>query len=347
MTVRGFQSDGSDEPTESNELDQFRGPEERSVLLDRVRNHALPESVIPLIDAYEEVVGDRDQFLWKWAHHLFPKFTLTSVAPEHVERTRDAKLLGLMFVSVLDDIAEKHGEMATFEEAAKFPFPHRVADPDREGVDREVLTFASDVWEQFSPAVKQGPRAGEFEEIVRFDLEQVVNAMRYSYLANQNIDFVTRSELQTYEAHNMMLFGFAGIDLVHSPSFDRSELSTLRRVIDRAQRMVRIGNWITTWERELSEGDFASGIVVYALEHDIIPEEDVRAIRAGDGAREVERVAETIRSHDVEDVFLAQWREELVAAREFETEVDSVDVNAYLDGIETVMKYHLASRGLK
>jgi hypothetical protein len=300
-----------------------------------------------LVESYEEIVGDRDRFLWKWAHHLFPKFTLSCVAPEHVEKVQNSKLVGLMFVSILDDIAEMHDDRATFEEAVKIPFDHRSANADRDGVDPETLTFASDIWDRFSSKLQKGPRAIEFAEIIRFDLKQVLNAMDYSYIANQNVEFVTRSELQTYDTHNMMLFGFADIDLVHSPTFARSELSTLRRVIERAQRMVRIGNWITTWKRELSEGDFTSGVVVYALEHDIVSTDDLRASREGASAKDSEAVIRTIQDHAVEDVFLRQWREELAAARKFEGELDSVDVGTYLDGIETVMEYHLASRGLK
>ena len=321
--------------------EEFRAP------IEDVQSHPLPEQTLPLVDAYETVVGDRDRFLWKWAHHLFPKFTLSCVAPEHRERSQNTKLLGLMFVSVLDDVAEKQQDWATFDEAAKLPFEHRIVDYDRDGVDQDVLSFASDVWDQFSAGLREGPRAAEFDDVVRFDLKQVVNAMEYSYLANQNLDAITESEVQTYDAHNMLLYGFADVDLTLSPAFDRSDLSTLRRVLERAQRMVRIGNWVTTWEREMAEGDFTSGIVAYALEAGIVSADDLRASREDEGAHEVAETIRTIHEHDVEDVFLRQWSEELAAAREFEGVFDSIDVGSYLDGIETVMEYHLMTRGLK
>ncbi|WP_436926705.1 hypothetical protein [Halosimplex amylolyticum] len=187
----------------------------------------------------------------------------------------------------------------------------------------------------------------EFAEIIRFDLKQVLNAIDYSYIANQNLEFLTRSELQNYDAHNMMLYGFADIDLIYSPTFDRAELSAFRRVIERAQRMVRIGNWVTTWERELAEGDFTSGIVAYALEHDVVSSEDLRALQDDGDVDDAEAIAETIRTHDVEEVFFRQWCDELAVARTHESKIESVNVSSYLNGIETVMEYHLASRGLK
>lgn len=317
----------------------------RDGLVERIHRHTLPNDLQQWVDDYDETVGDRDAFLWRWGHQLFPEFRLSCVAPEHDARIRDAKMLGLMFVSILDDVAEKHDDGTTFSEASKIPRDHVRVRPDRDGVDGDLVRFAGDVWDEFESTLVSGPRSTEFEEIVRFDLHQVVNAIYYSHVANHNVEFITKSQLQAYETHNMMLFGFAGVDLVHSPAFDVDDLSTLRQVIDGAQRMVRIGNWVTTWERELHEGDVTSGVVAYALERDLLSAADLRAIRT-DG-RVAESVVEVLRRHDLEEALYRQWEAELATVRAYEDSVDSVDVHGYLDGIETVMEYHLASEGLK
>ena len=315
--------------------------------IKRVQSHSLPEEVMDVIGAYEDVIGDRNRFLWKWAHHLFPKFTLSTVPRECVEDLQDAKLLGLIYVSTLDDVAEKYGDCATFEEATKIPFEQQSVNYERTNVERNVLEFVATVWDRFVPTISEAPRSDEFADIVRFDLKQILNAMEYSYLVNEHLDVLTEFELQTYDAHNMMVFGFADVDLVHSPTFDTTELSSLRRVIDHAQRMARIGNWITTWEREVSEGDFTSGIIGHAVENDVVTLAELRSIQENETEIDVEILIETIHDHAIEDVFLNQWHEELAAARELEDDIASVDIEEYLDGVETVMKYHLASRGLK
>lgn len=326
---------------------KFHPENDGSAPLERVWNHPLPDSTNQLIEDYDAIVGDRNRFLWKWAHHLFPKFTLSCVPDDEVTTLQDAKLRGLMYVSILDDIVEKHNDRATFEEAAKIPFEHRHVNPDRDGVDREILQFATDIWNQFAPTVQQGCRAEEFTEIIAFDLKQVLNAIEYSYLMNQNLEFATLSQLKTYDSHNMMLFGFADIDLVHSSAFDIADLAPLRHIIEHAQRMVRIGNWITTWEREFHEGDFTSGIAAYALNQNIVSTADLYAIRDSTSTTDIDTIVDTIHAHNVEDIFLQQWEDELAAARRREADVDSVNIASYLDGIETVMDYHLASRGLK
>ena len=275
----------SGEASESMSIHDFNSSDQSDNPIERVQNHSLPDSSVRLIESYDEIVGDRSRFLWKWAHHLFPKFTLSSVDSAGVERLQDDKLTALMFVSILDDVGEMHQDRATFEEAAKIPFDHQTVNHDRPAVDSEVLQFASDVWEQFSPTLQSGPRADEFEEIVAFNVKQVLNAIDYSYVANQNIGFIT-------------------------------------------------------------EGDFTSGIVAHALDEGILSADELRASR-DTGGTDSETIINIIHDQDVEDVFLRQWEEELAAARKFEGAFDTVDVGAYLDGIETVMEYHVASRGLK
>lgn len=64
----------------------------------------------------------------------------------------------------------------------------RTPDPDRDGVDREGLGFAADVWARSAPTLWEIPRAGEFEAFVRFDLEQLVDSMRYSFARGRTLE---------------------------------------------------------------------------------------------------------------------------------------------------------------
>lgn len=329
---------------------QYESPppsQESEDLIESIQAHQLPETLTPILESYAELVGDRPLFLWKWAHMLFPEFTLSCVPPAEIQALSETKLLALMYVSVLDDLAEKHGDHASFEEARKFPFGYQEPDFDRPAVDTDVLSFVQTLWSQLADRFHQSPRGGEFQDILQFDIAQVQNAIEYSYVVNSNPNIATQAELEIYESHNMMLFVFADIDLLHSPSFDRRDLGALREIITHTQRMARIGNWITTWERELSEGDVTSGIVVYALEQEIIELEDVFAIRENGDDATLDSVISTIHDNGVENVFLDQWAEEYATASQLEPDIASVDTAAYLESFETVMDYHMASKGYK
>lgn len=315
--------------------------------LAAVRQQELPQTVVPLIDAYDDIVGDRDRFLWQWLYHLFPSVRLSCVDDDRGWRTRNAKLIATMFATVADDVAEQHADRATFHELAAIPFDHRRPDPDRATVDGDVVRFLTDLWDRFSALYDEGPRAAEFAELLQFDLQQALQAIEYSYLVNQHPDLVSERELWRYDAHNMLIFVYADIDLANASAFDSSELSLLREVCDRTQRMARIGNWLSTWKRELAEGDFSSGVVVHALENGIVSPEQVRALRRDSSDTAVDSVAQAITDSGVEGYFLDRWETEYEEAKRFESSIESVDIGAYLEGFETVFDYHMASEGHK
>ena len=111
----------------------------------------LPDRVAALADDYAAVFGERDRFLWQWIYSLLPEFTLSSVADEHAEEVRVQKTIFTLFITLLDDLAEKRGDVRTFEEIQRSVCwadgaggaqggAGRVDDDgaDRPGVDREV-----------------------------------------------------------------------------------------------------------------------------------------------------------------------------------------------------------------
>ncbi|MDS0474998.1 hypothetical protein [Natrinema sp. 1APR25-10V2] len=312
-----------------------------------VRRQGLPDTVLPLIDSYDDIAADRDRFLWRWLYQLFPTFRLSCVDDDRAHAVRDAKLVATIFAVVADDVAEQHGDRATFDELVKVPFDDRRPDPSRRDVDGDVVRLVTEVWGEFSRLYDASPRSAEFAELLRFDLEQVVRAVEYSYLANETPGLVSERELWAHDVHNMMIYVYADIDLASAPSFDSDELSLLRQVCDRTQRMARIGNWVSTWKRELAEGDCSSGVVVHALENDIVSRDRIREIRRDPADAVVSSVIEAIDEADVEDHFLARWRAEYQKATQFESEVDSVDLEAYLEGFERILGYHIASEGHK
>lgn len=315
--------------------------------LDAVRGQELPETVRSWIDTYDDVAGDRDRFLWQWLYHLFPTIELSCVDDDRVRDVRDAKLAVTMFAVVADDVAERRGDRSTFDELTAIPFDRRRPEPDRPGVDGDVVRFLLELWEEFSSSYDASPRSEEFAELLQFDLRQALQAIEYSYLANQRPELVSERELWTYDVYNMLTFVYADIDLANASAFDESELSLLRQVCDRTQRMARIGNWLSTWERELAEGDASSAVAVHALENDVLSADQRAAIGRQPSDETVASIVETIRDSCVEEYFLNRWEAEREEANRLESAIGSVDVEAYLEGFETVLRYQLASEGHK
>jgi len=308
--------------------------------LEAVDQVELPARVERLADAYDREFDDRDRFLWRWIYSLFPEFTLSSVADEHREHVRTQKTVLTMYVTVLDDLLETHGDRRTFREACRLHRGDVQPDPDRAGVDEATLGFLERTWESFRAGLDGAPRRETFGDVFEYDLDQTTNAVEYSAVVSDNPTMATVTGTRRYDAHNMVMFAYADVDLMYSPGFDLAEFGALRDLLWDLQEMARIGNWLTTWERELAEGDYSAGVVVAAIEDGVVTPADLET----DDHR---AVVERIRSHGVERRFRQRWRDlhQSVVDREFETE--SVDLGALARGMETVFEYHQASEGLK
>ncbi len=311
-----------------------------------VEEYDLPGNLEAIADKYDDVVGIRDRFLWKWFHFLSPYFRLSTVNERYRDKVQNDKTLLTFYVTLLDDLVDDQNDRTTFQEAAKIPFNHLSVNFDRCGVNEDCLGLAVDVWDELERSLRIAPRFREYADLFRFDLQQTLNAVRYAYIVNNHPYSANTTEAYAYSSHNMVMLAFSDVDLMHSTRFNREEFATLRTTLWKAQKMARIGNWVSTWQRELAEGDFTSGVVAYAYETGIITDRDLRRLWANPTEDVVDSARERVKRNDVQGTFLDQWQqyhEELERTPELET----VDIRALLDGMETVLQFHLDSEGQK
>lgn len=315
-------------------------------LRQAVRETELPPAVSDLADLYEEVVGDRNRFLWKWVQYLFEEaVTLSCVPDRHAPRTHETKTILVMYCTLLDDLAEKHGDVRTFWEVAGAVYPGGDPDWSNPDVDREYAQVTKAVWEAAEERMEAAPRYEEFRDQTMFDLRQVVTAMDYSFQLTDRPEIANIEETWRFDTHNIMMYVFAHVDLMHSPSFSTGDYADLREILAVGEEMWRIGNWVITWEREIEEGDFSAGVVVEALREGVVSHETLARVEAGEVAPEV--VRESIRESGIEQQFIEEWVRRRDALRARDHDVESFDVEAFVDGLETVLRQHLATRGYR
>ena len=308
--------------------------------LQEIHRVELPDRIVRLVDEYESLNGERDRFLWQWMYSLFPAFTLSSVAEEHREHVLSQKMVLTMFVTILDDLVDNQGDRRTFEEARRLVQDPEAVDRSRVEVSDEYFDFIEQLWTEFADGLDDAPRGDEFEDIFDYDCRQTLNAMDYSAVVNENPRIANLGGAEHYDAHNMVMFPYADVDLMYSPDFDLADFGTVRDVLWDLQEMARIGNWLTTWEREVAEGDYSAGIVMLALQEGIVTPEELEDAD-DDGAAAIER----IRDEDIEATFRDRWAQRYRAVRDREFTTESVDLNALIDGLETVSQYYEASYG--
>lgn len=301
-----------------------------------VKGTELPSPVVELSEEYDRRVGERNEFLWKWIHNLFDAFTLPCVPSESWEKVKTTKTVFTMFITVLDDLADRPSGGETFEQARRIPYDTDAVNYDAPGVETEILEFAELLWNEVNTALTDAPCYNEHRDMLRFDLRQAINTMGYAQVLNGNREMANLAESRHYGPFNMVMFPYADIDLMWTPRFDRSELGELRHLLLDLQKMARIGNWVTTWERELFEDDYSAGVVVEALERDIISYED-----------DPETAIEAIQDNEIQEQFEAEWQSRYYEALSHDYGIESFEVNELIEGMRTVMEHHLASQGQK
>lgn len=332
-----------DQRVDAFELDLEYDDRTGERLRRKVKETELPEDLRDIVDTYQEVLDDRNEYQWQWLYRIFGSVTLPCVPERHMELVREVKTIMAMYNAILDDLAEEHDDPETFWELAKVAYPGPDPDWDRPDIDRDYATVVREVWEAIDRKLRQGPRYEEFIEQYLFGLRRALTSMDHSRLSMNHSGMANLTETWLYGPHNLMVHAFMDTDLMFSPSFSKEDYDEVREMAHTFQQMWRIGNWVATWEREIHEHDYSAGVVVAALQADVITHDMLDKLEAGE--IEPKYVIECIRDATIEEAFLADWqrrRDELLS-QDYETE--SVDLKEFVKGTETLMQHHLASRG--
>lgn len=314
---------------------------------ERIReeiSHVLDKTLSPALEHWAAEYakhGKRNMYLWKWCRQGVEVTTLPCVLPELREELCDTKVLGVMLDVLLDDIADRSGDDELLEQLLSLPSNRGDLDfssqpPER----RQYAEFTVAVWNEIQARARRFPCYAAYSRLLTFDYVQLFNVMHYSHLLNEDLSLLNIVEHDLYTPHNMHMMISGTLDLMCSPRFNRSELGSLREGLWHGQCMGRIGNLVTTWERELGEKDYTSGVYARAVMSGDLSVEDLRNgdhghIRAGIG------------NGRHEDHFLAKWqwhREQLLARI---PNVKSADLRQLVAGLERLICLHLGSRGYK
>jgi hypothetical protein len=320
----------------------LRLPSEQEIKAEiaHVLQKQLNADLMPWVDGYAQV-GKRNLYLWKWVRQGVEVTALSCVEPELFDRVCDIKVLGVVLDVLLDDIADQNRDAGLLEQLLDLPYgEQRKRLGEVPADERAYAEFTLDVWQEIKRRTFQLPLFQKYSTLWRYDYLQLFNAMRYSHMINQDIALLSLPEHDLYLPHNMHIMISSTVDLMASPTFNHQELGMLRDAVWHAQCMGRIGNLVTTWERELADADYTSG--VYA-----------RAIAAGDVTvqmlldHDMPKIAAAIRAGKHEDFFLQRWGQLRQRLVELTPRIHSVDVKKLLTGYERLIRLHLGSRGYK
>jgi hypothetical protein len=315
-------------------------PDELLRLAEEVKAVQFSPYLMQWIENYEKR-GQRGRFLWQWCLKGVGMTTLPSVPKELRQHVIETKMLSILFGTLMDDIADREQDREMLESAIAlandewsgerlFPWDER-----RRAYGEVIATIWSEVWGR----CRTYPKFSTFEHLLRFDNQQTLNAMRYALIINQQPSLLNTIEHDLYQPHNMQIIFMATMDLCASPSFDLNELGIAREVFWHAQRMGRIGNMITTWEREVLDRDFSSGVFSHAINRGILQPVELSSLPAHE-------IMTILENAGCQEHFIQEWEEHRARLEEKIQNIRSVDLQPYLSAYEQLIKLHLCSRGL-
>lgn len=210
-----------------------------------------------------KTVGHRNEFLFQWLYDvLYPKLCLSSVEPEYHANLRLTKAKSAVFITLIDDIADHANlrDRKLLDALITIPFS-----PEETNSNSRYFAVCQDLWRDISHTIREYPRYREFAYILNFDLKQVMLAEEQSWLMNSFPHMANELENDIYGHHGTLLMVNGLWDLMCSPDFDAAELGDLRECLYIAQKIARLCNMISTYHRELTEGDITSPIILRAI----------------------------------------------------------------------------------
>ena len=327
-----------DLPVVSKILKQLT-PEKIEAEIEEIKKIKLPPELQKWVKEYEKV-GERDEFLWNWTHKISEIITFSFVAKKYLKSLRNTKFLTSMLVVLLDDVTDRIKDKELLNECLKIPFNQAYINYDQlDQREKNYIGLSIKLWKEIKSTIKKYPRFKEFKDIVEYDIGQVLNAMEYAYLINKNPNLINKREYWLYLTHGMQAMVYSTFDLMCS-KFNIKEVALFRRIVWEAQEMARLGNCLSTWEREIKENDFASGIIAYAVEGKTINPSDLKNNNKTE-------IFTKVKNSNIETNFLKRWENKYYRIKRIGKETKDLDVERFLSGLEDLLTLELASKNYK
>lgn len=318
-----------------DEITSFRNSKEKKKHLDAIRRVKLPAELSQLIEEYEKSGGKRSRMLWKWSWYVRNSgIILSSVAKKYFRPVSKARLALTIFITILDDVADNWKNEDLLREITKIPLQIECLNhKEFNSREKTYLDFTVSLWEYIVNKISDFPRFEEFKRMFLYDLRQSYDSLYYSYLINENPELLSLDRMITRESSNMISFVYTDIELMASPNFDRKDLGYLRKIVNHSQKMIKIGNWLGTWKRELKEEDISSGLIAYAVENNIVSKEELKNLN------NTNEIIKKIENSNAEKFLIKRWKEEYDKIKTMKEKIKSIETTAYLEGHKNLFKY--------
>ena len=286
-------------------------------------------AVIQLL--YPDIYSHRASYLWKWIQVAF-EITGLNILSNYFVVSHSLKCCSAFVTCLIDDICDTTQDENSLERG--------IAALSGEISDSESYLHALiyETWSTAQNDIRKAPNYSLLKNEFTQAYEYQIEGFRYCLTLGDysTIDWDTYLEIVPHTIH-VYLAGL--IDLLYAPNIRSCQLTQLKRIFLLTQRMAQIGNWVTTWEREIDQRDYTSGVIILAIKNKWVDKDDIVKHRVDVIKREVKRSPS-------ERHLLHLWRESRDESRQLSKQLDMPLIEGYIDSFSAIIFMQLASVGL-
>ena len=285
------------------------------------KSQTLNSRIEDLTVRYESVLQHRDKRLFtEFLAKGYNITTLSIVSSKNKEEVIFAKVCLGMIITLYDDLADNPKYYNP--KLLKHLYQLNVSDnysqyPTLLAFDLKIYELACYLFSSLQDTIKKFSNYSSMVEILFFDIQQIFLANQYSELITANPLIRNMEESKYLGPYNMGMVAAGTIDIMSSTSFDKYEMGQIRECLIRGQRLGRIGNLVSTFEREENEGDVTNEILL-----------------SSSGPVKYKRA------------LVKEFYAGLLEIKEYEKKIRSVDLNLYVEGLSKLYHLHMDFEGV-
>jgi len=312
-----------------------------SALVKAIKSLELCPSLQSLIDQFDmlrehhPIYAHRPFYMWQWMQAGYQLTSLNLPDADFLRSNSVKCRIGFLTV-LLDDICDLGRDRTDFDQCVLALKGHI------NQYDMGLYQLIADTSSAFHGALTQAPNYALLKPALEEAYQKWIDTFEYSLLIQEE---AFRLE-QTWERHleNISHSGtvYLGgvIDLLFAPNLLAHQASAVAAVSLRTQKLIQIANWITSWKRELAQGDLTSGVFSMALENHWIDWDDLKNGSIG-------KTRQQIQNSPAEDYLWNEWKRLRVEGYQIAMEAQLPMLDGYVESFSALMFIQLASTELR
>lgn len=286
--------------------------------------------------SYSTIFAHRTRYLWAWIETAF-QLTSLKIPNEYSLLAHSLKCRIIFLAILLDDICdvEQSEKQLYMGLSILTGFV-----PSKDGDTLYLLIY--DLWVSISHDIENTPNYNLLCQDIRQACKKLSDSFVYGLSALKRLlagEKIWHFYLNIIP-HSNCIYLAGLIDLLYTPLLSSIDLGVAKHLLENTQKMAQIGNWLSTYEREVKQNDFSSGVIIFGLEKGWLNYNQIQQ------PINVESVMIAIKKSSADNSLLNMWKTLQNESYTLQQQCDSHLFQGYVKSFSTLLSMQMGSIGL-